>query len=150
MISSGCEPPDEELDEGDGSHGGAGLDQFFDILGGSAVAAEPSEGAFDDPALGQQMESLGVALAPDGLEAEPLLRGSTGCLVALIAGVGVGQGQPREAAANAAADLGQAVPILNVGGMNTRTSGRPSVSVNRWRLRLSTFLPASKPRIPWS
>ena len=49
MVSSGGGSPEEELDDGDGSHGSAGLDQLLDNLGEPAVAAEPSEGALDDP-----------------------------------------------------------------------------------------------------
>jgi hypothetical protein len=48
MISIACESPDEELDDGDGSHGGAGFDQLLDILGEPTVAAEPGKGALDD------------------------------------------------------------------------------------------------------
>ena len=84
-------------------HRGAEFDQLLDILGEPAIAAEPGEGSLDDPASRQQVESRGVARAFDDLEAEPLLRGGAGSLVALIATVGVDQGQPGEAATNAAA-----------------------------------------------
>ena len=49
MISVACESPDEELDDSDCSHGSAGFDQLLDILGEPAIAAEPGEGALDDP-----------------------------------------------------------------------------------------------------
>ena len=93
MISIACESPDEELDDSDSCHGGAGFDQLLDILGEPTVAAEPGKGALDDPAPGRQVEPLGIARAPDDLEAEPFLRGSAGGLVTLIAGVGVDQRQ---------------------------------------------------------
>ena len=48
-VSTACETPDEELDDGDRGHGGAGFDQRLDIFGEPTVAAEPGEGALDDP-----------------------------------------------------------------------------------------------------
>ena len=66
------------------------------------------------------MESLGVARAPNDLEASPLLRGGAGGLVVLIAGVGGDHGQPREPATNAMANLGQSASILDVGGVDNR------------------------------
>lgn len=56
IISVGCEAPDEELDDGDSGHGSAGFDQLLDILGESAIATEPGEGALDarrDPGVGK-------------------------------------------------------------------------------------------------
>ena len=88
-----------------------GQEAFHPIPGGNAVS-RPRR------ASRQQVESRGVVRALDDLEAEPFLRGGAGGLVASIAAVGVDQGQPGEAATNAAADPGQAVSILDVGGMN--------------------------------
>ena len=52
MISIARESLDEKLDDCDSDHGGAGLDELFDVLGEPAVAAEPGEGALDDPGAG--------------------------------------------------------------------------------------------------
>ena len=42
--------------------------EAFPILGQSAAAAKPGEGAFDDPALGQDDEAFGVTQSLDDLE----------------------------------------------------------------------------------
>jgi hypothetical protein len=107
------------------------------------------------------VELLGIARAPDDLEAEPFLRGGAGGLVTLIAGVGVDQGQPRKAATNPAADFGQAVSILDVGGVDDQNKRQAEgigeqkafSAIDRRRRRgqqspEGTFLPASKPRTP--
>ena len=64
------------------------------------------------------MEALGVAWPLDDLEAELLLCGGSGGLATLVAAVDEEQDEPREAAADAAADPGQAVAILDVGRMD--------------------------------
>jgi len=88
-----------------------GQQAFHPIPGGNA-ARRPRR------ASGEQMKARGVAWPLDDLEPQPLLCGGSGGLVALIAAIGEDQLQPRKAAADAAADPGQAVPVLDVGGMN--------------------------------
>jgi hypothetical protein len=58
---SWLQSPDEKLC--DGGHVGDDFDQLLDILGEPASAAEPGEGALDDPTWRQHIEALYVARA---------------------------------------------------------------------------------------
>ena len=49
-----------ETDEGCGA-----ADQSFEVAGQSAVVADPTDGAFDDPALGQHDKAMLVAASDD-------------------------------------------------------------------------------------
>ena len=124
------------------------VDQALEVLGEPAVAAEPGEGALDDPAAGQQVEAFGVARALDDLEPQSLARRGAAGDLALVAGIGEQVPQPREASADPGADQPRPSRSWMLAGWTTSRSGRPSVSVSRCRLRPLTFLPASKPRGP--
>jgi len=54
-----CEAPRDEPDMGGEQPGLGGGDGFLPILGQSAAASEPGEGAFDNPAARQDLEALG-------------------------------------------------------------------------------------------
>lgn len=54
-----CDPPGEELDGRDEQPSGCGSGGLFEVLGAAAVAAEPCQRSFDDPAAGQDFEALG-------------------------------------------------------------------------------------------
>ena len=97
---------------------GAGFDQAFDVLCQSPIAPEPCESALDQPAFGQELETFGIARTLDDLQPEPFLRSGASGHIALIAGVGVEQAEPRKAPADAFAGESEAVPVLDVGGMN--------------------------------
>ena len=51
------EPPDGELDAGEGDEGGEGVSKVLVVLGQTAVSAEPRKGPFDDPATRQDDKS---------------------------------------------------------------------------------------------
>ena len=59
-----------EADGGEAEEGQRLAIEAFPILGKSAAAAKPGEGAFDDPALGQNDEAFGVAESLDDLEVD--------------------------------------------------------------------------------
>ena len=66
--------------------------QSFEVFGQeAAVAIEPGEGTFDNPAAREDFEADGVGHAPDDLDAPSAEFGE--CLEELIAGIGtVGEG----------------------------------------------------------
>jgi hypothetical protein len=72
--------------------------EAFPILGQSAAAAESGEGAFDDPALGQNDEAFGVAQSLDNLEVDARQNAFHRALEfrPLVASVGVEPNQERE------------------------------------------------------
>ena len=75
------------MDDGQHDHGGRRVDQPLEVLGQATVAAEPSEGALDDPTTRQEVEALGIARALDDLEPQPFASGGAGGDLALIASV---------------------------------------------------------------
>src|SRR5215213_1141827 len=84
-ISSSCKASGEELDRGEMDHGGGRGEGCLEILGQPSVAAEPSEGPLDQPALGQDGKAAGAGLALDDLEPQTLLCCGTGSGLPLIA-----------------------------------------------------------------
>ena len=57
VISWPCETSEGELDGGDFEPGEGGFGAGLEVLGEPPRAAEPGEGAFDDPAAGQHVEA---------------------------------------------------------------------------------------------
>jgi hypothetical protein len=47
------DPPEHDADHGEADEGGSFASVTFEVLGESAAVADPGEGPFDDPALGQ-------------------------------------------------------------------------------------------------
>src|SRR5216683_3590524 len=50
------EPPEGQLDGGEGNEGGQGFGKVLEVLGKTPVSAEPGEGALDHPAARQDDE----------------------------------------------------------------------------------------------
>ena len=94
--------------------------EAFPVLGQSSAAAEPSEGAFDDPALGQCDEPCGLIRSLDDLDVDarqnPFHRALE--LRSLVAAVGIELDQERKAAEQARHQQRAAVAVLDVGGMH--------------------------------
>ena len=51
------EPPEHDADHGETDEGDGGARIAFEVSGETTTAADPCERAFDDPALGQDLES---------------------------------------------------------------------------------------------
>src|SRR5215208_1057343 len=117
-ISRSCKASGEELDRGEVDHGCGRGEGCLEILGQPSVAAEPSEGPLDQPALGQDGKAAGAGLALDDLEPQTLLCCGTGSGLPLIAAIGEDQAEPGEAPAQPAADQRQPIAILDVGGVD--------------------------------
>jgi hypothetical protein len=86
-----------DADHGDLDEGEVGSDAVFDVFGEASAAVEPSEGAFDEPALRQHDEALGGVRSLDDLQrrAGGLVDGA-GRVGALIAAIGDDALQKRE------------------------------------------------------
>src|SRR6202035_5083050 len=54
-----------DADHGQAEEGGAGPGIALEVAGQATVAADPGEGALDDPAFGQDNEAMGVAALDD-------------------------------------------------------------------------------------
>ena len=60
MLSKGCEASGQQLDHSELEIGGGVFDPRFEVLGEASVAAEPGEGALDDPAARKYGEAGGA------------------------------------------------------------------------------------------
>ena len=106
-------------DPGDGAFEGG-----FEVLGEPSAAAEPGEGALDHPSAWQELEAVfGGVGAPDDLEG-PRTEWSHGVaqLVAAIAAIGEHMAQPRIEGADRRQQVGCAVTVLDVGGVNLQAN----------------------------
>ena len=63
-----CDAPGEELDGYDEEPCCCGRDGLLEVFGETAVAAEPSQGSFDDPAAGQDFKAPGGIGSLDDLD----------------------------------------------------------------------------------
>ena len=94
--------------------------EAFPVLDQSSAAAEPSEGAFNDPALWQRDEACGVIRPLDDLDGDarqnPLHRALE--LRPLIAAVGIELDQEWKSAEQARHQQRAAVAVLDVGGVH--------------------------------
>jgi hypothetical protein len=68
MFSGPCEASREKADAGDQEPGLGAGDGRFKVLGEAAVASEPGEGAFDDPAFGFGLERADVLGSGDDFD----------------------------------------------------------------------------------
>ena len=94
-------------------------DQALEVLGEAAVAGQPGEAALDHPAPRQDLEATAVRRALDDLQPQPFAGCGRGRRRAPVAAVGEQVAKPGKAAAGCGpADQGQAVAVLDVGGMD--------------------------------
>src|ERR1700689_3928033 len=64
-MSWACQAAQHDADHGKAEEGGDGSRVTLEVAGQAAVAADPGEGALDDPALGQDDEAMGIAALDD-------------------------------------------------------------------------------------
>ena len=94
------EPPQGQLDGGEGNEGGQGFGKVLEVLSKPPVSAEPGEGALDHPAAWEDDEALHVVAALDDLHAQhrhPCHRSVN--LPGVVAAIGPDQFEPGEAPA---------------------------------------------------
>ena len=113
------------------------FDGSFAVLGYAAVASHPCEGAFDDPAPGQDLEALGAVATLDNLDCPLAELGQRRAkLVASIASVREDMAQPGEAVADAGQHIGRAITVLLIGGVDNGSDEEALRVGDGWR-----FLP---------
>src|SRR5208282_3349936 len=111
-----------EADGGEAQEGKRLAVEAFPILGQSAAATEPGQGAFDDPALGQGDEAFRLIRPFDDLDVDARQNAFHRALELrpLVAGVGVELDQERKGAEQARHQQRAAVAVLEVGGVHDR------------------------------
>ena len=110
---------EHDADHGQSDEGGDGAGVSLEIARQAAIAADPGQGSFDDPALGQHDEFVQL-IALDDLE-HPTAGPGCGLRGAgsLIAGIGEDALDEGEEAAGASIEnQSRPVAVLNVGGMD--------------------------------
>jgi hypothetical protein len=88
-----CQASEHDADHGEPDEGGDGARISLEITRQAAMAANPGQGSFDDPALGQDDELVQL-VALDDLK-HPTAGAGSGCAWSLIAGIGEDPRGPR-------------------------------------------------------
>ena len=111
---------EHDADHGEADEGGDGACVSLEIACQTAIAADPRERAFDDPAFGQDDESFGLVGSLDDLDVDPAQDSRHGLLEfgSLITAIGIELQQERKHAEQSAQQQRRAVALLNVGGLN--------------------------------
>ena len=114
-MSWACQAAQHDADHGEAEEGGDGSRVTLEVSGQATVAADPGEGALDDPALGQDDEAMGIA-ALDDLQSP---RAGPGDDVShpwpLVAGVGEDAFDEREGSPRRAQQIARTVAVLHIG-----------------------------------
>jgi hypothetical protein len=118
MTWSG-QPPEHKADHGETYEGCGGASVALEVACQAAIAADPSEGSLDDPALGQDDELVQFG-ALDDFDA-PVARADGGLrhTWSLVAGIGEDAlDEGKEAARASIKNEPRPIAILQVGGMD--------------------------------
>lgn len=96
--------------------------EVFPVLGETTTSTEPTDGAFDDPALGQNHEALGLIAAADdfGYQARQGVRQTIMKHRPGVGAVGKQLLEKRELPEQRGQDHEAAIAILNIGGGDQR------------------------------
>src|SRR6266850_1526192 len=114
--------PDEELYRGDVNPRLGARNRRLEILRQAAVAIEPSQGPFDDPAPRQQLKADSVRGAFDDLDGPLAEFGeSFGQVGAVVDTVGEEMAQPGKQLVDGLNDQHGTIAILDIGGVNLGT-----------------------------
>ena len=122
-CSGCCEAAEDEADHREIDESDGHARETLEVLGEAPAAAEPCEGAFDDPALGQDLERSIVGSAHD-LEAPrpPRRDGSLGVFAA-IGGIGDDADQMRAFPGDRLEQIRGAMAILNASAVDGAVDG---------------------------
>lgn len=111
--------PQHESDHGEADEGGGGAGVSLEVARQAAIAADPCEGALDDPTLGQHHELVRFVALDDLDHPTPRAGGGFCHARALITGIGEDAlDEGKEAACAPVEDQPRAVAILHIGRMD--------------------------------
>src|SRR5947208_4209265 len=118
-MSCPGEAAENDADPGQPYEGSDGAGGSLEIARQAAIAADPGQGSFDDPALGQDDEFVQF-VALDDLEHPTTAAGSRSRGArSLIAGIGEDAlNEGKEAAGASIENQPRSVAVLNIGGMD--------------------------------
>src|SRR5260370_41199044 len=113
-------PPEHDANDGETDEGGVGSGVTLEVARQAPEAVDPGEGAFDDPALGQDLEPNGRGWACDDHDRPPAGLGrSRGGLRPLIAAVAIDEFDEGEQATRAPVEHQRnTIAILHGGAMD--------------------------------
>lgn len=114
-----CDSAQHEADHGQAQERQRHSGEVLEVLGEASAAAEPPEGAFDDPPFGQHLEALGGIGALDDFQvpgAEFAHRRRRGR--ALVTAIGEDPHDERKQAADLLEHRQRAVAVLDIGGLD--------------------------------
>ena len=110
---------EHDADHGQSDEGSDGAGVALEIACQAAIAADPGQGSFDDPALGQYDEFVQLVALDDLQPPGPGLCDRRGELGSAIAGIGEDALDEGEEAAGASIEnQPRPVAVLNIGGMD--------------------------------
>jgi hypothetical protein len=114
-MSWACQAAQHDADHGEAEEGGDGSGVTLEVSGQATIAADPGEGALDDPALGQDDEAMGIAALDDlqGPRAGP--SDDLSHPWPLVAGVGEDAFDEREGSPHRAQQVARTVAVLHIG-----------------------------------
>ena len=114
-----CQASEHDADHSEPDEGGDSARISLEIARQAAIAADPGEGSFDDPALGQDDEFVQFAALDDFDDPTPGAGSGLCHAWSLIAGIGEDALDEGEKAAGASIENQPCpVAVLNVGGMD--------------------------------
>ena len=114
-----CQASEHDADHGQPDEGSDGARVSLEIARQAAIAADPGQGAFDDPALGQDDEFVQFVALDDLDHPTPGVGSRSRDAWSLIAGIGEDALDEGEEAAGAPIEnQPRPVAVLNVGGMD--------------------------------
>src|SRR5438105_14619267 len=113
-----CQASEHDADHGEPDEGGDGARVSLEIARQAAIAANPGQGSFDDPALGQDDELVQLVALDDKHPTAGAGSGLRGAW-SLIAGIGEDPLYEREKAARAPIEnQPRPVAVLTIAGMD--------------------------------
>ena len=136
---------EHEADHGETDEGRHGSRITLEIAGEPSVAADPSEGSLDNPSLGQDDETMGIAALDDLQVPEAGLGDEFGHFRPLIAGVDEDLSYEGKAAPRLLQHSPGAVAILNIGGQDAHAEQEPERVDKNMPLAPGDFLARVKP-----
>jgi hypothetical protein len=117
-CSGSCEPAEHEADHRKIDEGRGNAYQALEVLGEASAAAEPCEGAFDDPALGQDLERRVVGAANDLEAPRPVGYDGLFGVFAAIGGIGDDADQTRAFPGHRLEQVRRAVAVLDTSAVD--------------------------------